>query len=89
VIAAAGASSISLWEHRHRQLRLHRLQVIGPVLLVDRQELGERGMHRAGPGVDLGVVAAGRFVDLRRVAGELVPEAVEVDALTFANIRCR
>src|SRR5437899_6002682 len=42
-------------------------------------------MHRAGPGVDRGVVAAGRFVDLRRVAGELVPEAVEVDALAAGN----
>src|SRR6266403_3389856 len=34
-------------EHRHRQLRLHRLEVVGLVLLVDREELRERGMHRA------------------------------------------
>src|SRR5580765_5067560 len=42
-------------------------------------------MHRAGSRVDPGVMATGRFVDLRRVARELVPETVEVDALAAGD----
>ena len=38
-------------------------------------------MHRAGPGIERGIMVARRLVDLLRIGGELVVEAVEIDAL--------
>src|SRR5471032_2561127 len=38
-------------------------------------------MHRTGTGIDRGVIATGLLIDLRRSAGEFIPEAVQIDAL--------
>jgi hypothetical protein len=37
-------------------------------------------MHGAWQGVELGIVPPPRLIDLRRIAAELLPEAVEIDA---------
>ena len=66
---------------RHGELRGHRRQVFLSIL-PDGAKLSESRMHRAWQGVELGIVLPRRLVDLRRIAGELIPETVEIDTLT-------
>jgi hypothetical protein len=44
-------------------------------------ELLEGGVHAAGPRIKLGVVLARCFVDRCRIGRQLIPEALEIDAL--------
>jgi hypothetical protein len=54
--------------------------VVGGVL-IEGLELFEAGVHRAGPGIERGVMLARLFVEILGIGGEFVPEAVEIDPL--------
>ena len=54
-------------------------------VLVEGRELREAGMHRAGQRVELRVVPPRRFAEAIGRGRELVPEAVEVDALAAGD----
>src|SRR5258707_8041662 len=68
-------------EDWHGELRGHRRHVFLSIL-PDGAKLSESRMHRAWQGVELSIVLPRRLVDLRRIAGELIPETVEIDTLT-------
>ena len=68
-------------QDRHRELAFRRKGLVVDCILRERRELIEGRMHRAGPRVELGIVATRRFVDPLRIGRELVPEAVEIDSL--------
>src|SRR5262245_11179361 len=54
-------------QDRHRQLACGRERLAIDRILREGRELVESGMHRAGSRVELGVVAARRFVDRFRI----------------------
>src|SRR5258707_2201795 len=68
-------------EDRHGELRTHGHHVVLRIL-PDGAKLSESRMHCAWQGVELGIVLPCHLVDLRRITGELIPKAVEIDALS-------
>src|SRR5262245_30046215 len=69
-------------EHRHRESGAAREEgAIVDGVLIERGELREARMHRAGLRIELRVVAARPFAELPWVRRELVPEPIEVDPL--------
>jgi hypothetical protein len=67
-------------EHRHRELAFCQELRVVDAILRRRHERLERVVHGVRPGVEFGVVRARLFVDGAQVGGELIPEAVEIDA---------
>jgi hypothetical protein len=69
-------------QHRHPQTGTcgKPRAVIGRVL-VEGGELREAGMHGAGQRIELSVMDPCRLAEAGRIGRELVPEAIEVDAL--------
>jgi len=67
------------WHFQLASLREERLVVLG--ILTECGELLERVVHRMGSCVQSRVMLARLLIDLLRIRGELVPEAIQVDPL--------
>jgi hypothetical protein len=79
--AIAAPKDFSPPTDRQRQLAFGRKGLVVDRILREGRELIERRPHRAGSRVKSGVVAARGFVDRPRIGRQLVPEAIEIDAL--------
>lgn len=73
-------------EHRHLQPPAPREpDPIVRSVLIEGGELGESGVHGTRASVKRRVVNARRFIEARRIGGEVVPEAIEIDPLTAGH----
>src|SRR5215470_2181212 len=68
-------------QYWHREFPLREEGPIIDGVLIERRELREASVHGARQRVELRIVIACGFTEPARVRGELVPEAIEIDAL--------
>jgi hypothetical protein len=69
----------------HGKLAFGEKLLIVDGVLVKRGELHETGMHGPGHGVGLRIVLAGAFAESGGCRRKLVPESVEIDALSTGH----
>src|SRR5262245_10745801 len=72
-------------KHRHFQSRTHQERAVVDRVLVERGELRKARMHRTWKRIESRIVLACRFTEAIGRGGELVPEPIEIDALTPGN----
>src|ERR1700722_3205229 len=83
----AGAERLLAAERqdRNRELALGQEGLVVEAVLRERDELLEGVMNRMRPRVEVRIVPASRLVDGAGIAGQFIPEAIEVDALAARN----
>src|SRR4051812_29512562 len=67
-------------QDRHLELAAREEGPVVDRVLIEGMELLEAGMHRAGPGIERGIMAPRRLGEPRRIGRKFIPEAIEIDA---------
>src|SRR4051812_42882903 len=72
-------------QHRHLQSAVTDGCLVIEHILIERRELGKTRMHPTRFCVKVRIMSAGSLVEPGRVGGKVIPEPIEIDALTALN----
>lgn len=73
-------------QHGYRQLALGEKRLVVDRILVKGGELRKSGMHGAGPRVERGIMLARSLIEILRIGGKFVPEAIEIPVAAAAYV---